>query len=92
MTSCAGLAEQLGDGDDLESPWRAAPFDQDGKGGHGGGAIAAAIVQKDDGAATVQGRVSMSEICWKTLSAISCGVLRGCSSQSLVSILLPTMT
>ena len=86
----ARLAHQLRYGNDLIAV-RAQRLDQDRKRGDGGGTVASAVVQQDDGAA-IPGRSSpCRRSVAKTLSVISCGVFRGCSSQSLVSILLPMM-
>ncbi len=45
----AGLADELADGDDLVAAG-AEGLDEHGQGGHGGGAVAAAVVEQDDGA------------------------------------------
>ena len=84
-----GLAHQRGDRDDGVAVG-AQGVNEHGQGGHGGGAVAAAVVQQDDGAAEL--RLGLHGRNWsRTDWVISAGVLRGCSFQSSVSILLPMM-
>ena len=87
----AGLADELGDGDDLVAVG-AQGLDE-----HGQGATVAERSPPPSCSRMTEPRSPgllgcMASICSKTLSVISCGVLRGCSSQSLVSILSPTTT
>ena len=90
MTSAVVLPMQGGDGDDGVAVG-AQGVDEDGQGGHGGRAVAAAVVQQDDGAAELRLGLHGLQLVEDGLRRSPAGVLRGCSFQSLVSILLPMM-
>ena len=86
----AGLAEELGDGNDVIA-FGAQGLDEDGQGGDCYGAVSAAVVEQDDGTAAVGVGVHVGEL----LEDGAGDLLRsftGVLIPVVVSILSPMMT
>ena len=84
-----GLAHQRGDRHDGVAV-RAQRVNEHGQRSHGHGAVAAAVVHEDDRAAKLRLDLHRLQLLQDRRGDLR-GVLRGCSFQSSVSILLPTM-
>ena len=81
MTCGRGLAHEFGDRNDLVAAG-AERVDEHGQSGEGGCAISTAIVHEDDRAAELRLLLHDARLVKYDVAWISCGLLRGCSSQS----------